>query len=193
MSRRRAIIIDQNLFTDRHHELNFPSPYCSPPIMHFNLTSTNVILDEHFEAKISDYGFRRFLPIQNKYISSRIYHETLAYVAPELACGSLRVSEKCDVYSFGVVLLELVTGRRPSEVINGATALLGDFVRSKLEQERPLDCIDLRLSGYIESRVIDVLKLALICTFQVCDSYDGGFNCSFVFVFLASQVRNVVQ
>lgn len=80
--------------------------------MHFNLTSANVLLDDQFQPKISDYGLRKFLPIQNKYISSRLYHETLAYVAPELACGSLRVSEKCDVYSFGVVLLELVTGQK---------------------------------------------------------------------------------
>ncbi|KAG0606440.1 hypothetical protein M758_9G140500 [Ceratodon purpureus] len=137
-----------------------------PPIMHFNLTSKNVILDESFEAKISDYGLRKFLPIQNKYISSRLYHETIAYVAPELACGSLRVSEKCDVYSFGVVLLELVTGRKPSQEINGATVLLGDFVRSKLDQESIGECIDPTLSGYDGLDVVDVIKLAVLCTSQ---------------------------
>ena len=145
--------------------------------MHFNLTSKNVILDESFEAKISDYGLRKFLPIQNKYISSRLYHETIAYVAPELACGSLRVSEKCDVYSFGVVLLELVTGRKPSQEINGATVLLGDFVRSKLDQESIGECIDPTLSGYDGLDVVDVIKLAVLCTSQVGGTFDKGSSC----------------
>lgn len=135
--------------------------------MHFNLTSENVLLDDHFEAKISDYGLRKFLPIQNKYISSRIYHETLAYVAPELACGSLRVSEKCDVYSFGVVLLELVTGRKPSEEVHGATVLIGDYVKMKLEQQQIWDCIDPMLGAYNGHEVGSVIKLALRCTSQV--------------------------
>jgi serine/threonine protein kinase len=160
--------------------------------MHFNLTSTNVILDESFEAKISDYGLRKFLPIQNKYISSRIYHETLAYVAPELACGSLRVSEKCDVYSFGVVLLELVSGRKPSEDINGATVLLGDFVRTKLEQERLRDCIDPRLSGFDGIEVTKVIKMALMCTSQVGDTFDECFNCSSVFRFTGLQTCQIL-
>ena len=148
--------------------------------MHFNLTSANVILNENYEAKISDYGLRKFLPIQNKYISSRIYHETIAYVAPELACGSLRVSEKCDVYSFGVVLLELVTGRKPYEEINGVTVLLGDLVRSKLEQGRIWDCIHLRLSGYDAFDVLIVLKLAVMCTSQVGGTFEIGYGCSLV-------------
>uniref|UniRef100_A0A7I4BWZ7 Protein kinase domain-containing protein n=1 Tax=Physcomitrium patens TaxID=3218 RepID=A0A7I4BWZ7_PHYPA len=138
----------------------------SVPIMHFNLTSANVLLDERLEAKISDYGLRKFLPIQNKYISSRIFHETLGYVAPELACGSLRVSEKCDVYSFGVVLLEIVTGRKPCEEIDGATVLVGDYVRYKLEQGNVWECVDPRLKDYDGFEVVNVIKLALICTSQ---------------------------
>lgn len=137
--------------------------------MHFNLTSANVILDESFEAKISDYGLRKFLPIQNKYISGRMYHETIAYVASELACGSLRVSEKCNVYSFGVVLLELVTGRKG---INGTTVLLGDFVRSKLKQERFWECIDPGLSGYDGLAALNFIKMALLCTSHVGGSVE---------------------
>lgn len=147
--------------------------------MHFNLTSANVILDENFEAKISDYGLRKFLPIQNKYISSRIYHETLAYVAPELACGSLRVSEKCDVYSFGVVLLELVTGRKPSEEVDGVTILISDDVKLMLEQHKIWDCIDPRLEGaYNGHEVGSVIKLALRCASQVIDTFEQGCYCS---------------
>lgn len=144
--------------------------------MHFNLTSANVILDDRFEAKISDYGLRKFLPIHNKYISSRLYYETLAYVAPELACGSLRVSEKCDVYSFGVVLLELVTGQKPSEEVHGATVLVGDYVKSKLELQRIWECIDPRLFAYNGHQVGSAIKLALRCTSQVRDTFDEAFS-----------------
>lgn len=112
-----------------------------------------------------------------------MYLETLAYVAPELACGSLRVSEKCDVYSFGVVLLELVTGRKPSKQINGATVLLADFVRTKSEQERLRDCIDPRLDADDGSEIAKVTKMALMCTSQVrvTNTLHEGLNCCFVF------------
>ncbi|CAN5969167.1 unnamed protein product [Sphagnum jensenii] len=137
------------------------------PIMHFKLTSTNVLLDTNFEPKISDYGLGKFLSRHSSYTSSRRFHTALGYAAPEVVCQGLRPSEKCDVYSFGVVLLELVTGREPVEGNGGNSTVLGEFVRSRLEHGRLSSCIDPKLSFYPESEIGQVLKLAIICTSKV--------------------------
>ncbi|KAL3695448.1 hypothetical protein R1sor_009524 [Riccia sorocarpa] len=139
---------------------------CKPPIFHFNLKVSNILLDDNFEPKVSDYGLVKLLPMLDTYISSRKFHTTLGYVAPELACQSLRLSEKCDVYSFGMVLLELVTGRQPVESFENTVIVLGEFVRSSLEQGNVRSCIDPRLDSAPDSEIMQVLKLGLICTSQ---------------------------
>ncbi|CAM6091106.1 unnamed protein product [Calypogeia fissa] len=140
---------------------------CKPPIFHFNLKVSNILLDENFEPRVTDYGLGKLLPMLDTYISSRKFHTTLGYVAPELACQSLRLTEKCDVYSFGMVLLELVTGRQPVESFENSVIVLGEFVRTALEQGgRVTSCIDPRLDGVAESEIMQVIKLGLICTSQ---------------------------
>ncbi|KAL2610327.1 hypothetical protein R1flu_028900 [Riccia fluitans] len=139
---------------------------CNPPVFHFNLKVSNILLDENFEPQVSDYGLVKLLPMLDTYISSRKFHTTLGYVAPELACQSLRLSVKCDVYSFGMVLLELVTGRQPVESFENTVIVLGEFVRSSLEQGNVRTCIDPRLDSVPDSEIMQVLKLGLICTSQ---------------------------
>ncbi|XP_077245718.1 putative LRR receptor-like serine/threonine-protein kinase At1g12460 isoform X2 [Tasmannia lanceolata] len=87
---------------------------CKPQVLHLNIKSTNILLDEGYEAKLSDYGLEKLLPMLDNHALTK-FHTAVGYVAPELACQSLRFSDKCDVYSFGVILLELVTGRKPVE------------------------------------------------------------------------------
>lgn len=136
-------------------------------IVHFNLSSANILLDENFEPKISDYGLGKFLPMLENYASIQKFRMMQGYVAPELGGPGLQHPEKCDVYSYGVVLLELVTGQHPVEDVDGGMNMLAEFVRTKLEQGRGADCIDPRLTNFPENEVIQVLKLALICTAQV--------------------------
>lgn len=136
-----------------------------PPILHLNIKSSNILLDENFEAKLSDYGLKKLLPIFDNYGVTN-FHNAVGYVAPELAQG-LRESEKCDVYSFGVILLELVTGRKPVE--NGAeneVVVLCDYVRVLLESGSASDCFDKRLMGLVESEVIQVMRMGLFCTLE---------------------------
>eukprot|EP00249_Psilotum_nudum_P011422 c23164_g1_i2 orf=782-2197(+) len=139
---------------------------CRPHIVHFDIKSTNILLDYDFEPYISDYGLSKLLPMLDTYISSRKFHTALGYVAPELACQSLRLNEKCDVYSFGVVLLELATGRRPVENAEVDVIVLCEYVRSALEQGRGVSCIDPHLRTSPESEIMQVLKLGLVCTSQ---------------------------
>ncbi|WOL05722.1 putative LRR receptor-like serine/threonine-protein kinase [Canna indica] len=137
---------------------------CKPQILHLNIKSTNILLDEEYEAKLSDYGLGKLLPILGSYSLTK-FHTAVGYVAPELASQSLRYSDKCDVYSFGVVLLEIVTGKKPVERHGAAkVVVLQDFVRGVLENGTASDCFDRNLRGFVETELIQVLKLGLICT-----------------------------
>uniref|UniRef100_A0A0E0GG69 non-specific serine/threonine protein kinase n=1 Tax=Oryza nivara TaxID=4536 RepID=A0A0E0GG69_ORYNI len=137
---------------------------CRPQVLHLNIKSSNIMLDKDFEAKLSDYGFGKLLPILGSYELSRL-HAAIGYIAPELASPSLRYSDKSDVFSFGVVLLEIVTGRKPVESPGVATAVvLRDYVRAILEDGTVSDCFDRSMKGFVEAELVQVLKLGLVCT-----------------------------
>jgi len=81
----------------------------SPPVIHLDLKSANVLLARDFTAKIADVGLAKVLSRADTKVS---LEGTFDYAAPELLSGE-RVSEKADIYSMGVVLWELVTGESP--------------------------------------------------------------------------------
>lgn len=139
---------------------------CKPPILHLNIKSTNILLDENYEPRLSDYGLSKLLPMFDNYGLTK-FHNAVGYIAPELAESS-RASDKCDVYSYGVVLLELVTGRKPVESPSSSEIIvLCDYVRDLLERGSASDCFDRRLRNFAENELIQVMKLGLYCTSQV--------------------------
>ncbi|CAN8305458.1 unnamed protein product [Cochlearia groenlandica] len=147
--------------------LSFLHNDCKPTILHLNVKSTNILLDESYEAKLSDYGLEKFLPVMDSFGLSKKFHNAVGYIAPELAQQSLKASEKCDVYSYGVVLLELVTGKKPVESRSKHKVLiLRDYVRDSLETGSASDCFDRRLREFEENELIQVMKLGLICTYE---------------------------
>ncbi|PNY07433.1 LRR receptor-like kinase resistance protein [Trifolium pratense] len=136
---------------------------CRPPILHLNLKSSNILLNDKYEAKLSDFGLGKLLPILDNYGLTK-FHNAVGYVAPELA-QSFRQSEKCDVYSFGVILLELVTGRKPVESpTTSEVVVLCEYVRGLLETGSASHCFDRNLLGFTESELIQVMRLGIICT-----------------------------
>lgn len=138
---------------------------CRPPILHLNIKSTNILLDENYEPKLSDYGLAKLLPMFDNYGLTK-FHNAVGYIAPELAQSS-RPSDKCDVYSYGVVLLELVTGRKPVESPSSSeVVVLRDYVRQLLESGSAFGCFDQRLRNVAENELIQVMKLGLFCTSQ---------------------------
>lgn len=142
-----------------------------PPIIHYNLKPSNILLDQNCNPKISDFGLARLLIKLDRHVMSNRFQSALGYVAPELACQSLRVNEKCDIYGFGVMILEVVTGRRPVEYGEDNVLILKDHVRVLLEQGNVLECVDPSISNeYPEDEVLPVLKLALVCTSQIPSS-----------------------
>ncbi|KAM0899641.1 hypothetical protein ACQ4PT_021162 [Festuca glaucescens] len=84
---------------------------CQPRIIHRDIKSANILLDNNFEAMVADFGLAKLASDNNTHVSTRVMG-TFRYLAPEYA-SSGRLTEKSDVFSYGVVLLELLTGRRP--------------------------------------------------------------------------------
>ncbi|RWR96734.1 putative inactive leucine-rich repeat receptor-like protein kinase [Cinnamomum micranthum f. kanehirae] len=102
---------------------------CNPRIIHRNISSKCILLDEDYEPKISDFGLARLMNPVDTHLSTFVNGEfgDLGYVAPEYT-RTLVATPKGDVYSFGVVLLELVTGERPTHVASAPESFKGSLV-----------------------------------------------------------------
>ncbi|CAJ1957649.1 unnamed protein product, partial [Sphenostylis stenocarpa] len=133
-------------------------------IVHRDIKATNVLLDKHLNAKISDFGLAKLDEEENTHISTRIAG-TIGYMAPEYAMRGY-LTDKADVYSFGVVALEIVSGKsntnyRPKEEF----VYLLDWAYVLQEQGNLLDLVDPSLgSKYSSEEAMRMLQLALLCT-----------------------------
>lgn len=137
-------------------------------IIHYNMKSSNVLIDSSGEPKVGDFGLAKLLPMLDRYVLSSKIQSALGYMAPEFAHRTVKITEKCDVYGFGVLVLEVVTGRRPVEYMEDDVVVLCDMVRGALEEGRVEECVDGRLTGeFPAEEAVPVMKLGLICTSQV--------------------------
>ncbi|XP_057983206.1 probable inactive receptor kinase At1g27190 [Malania oleifera] len=102
---------------------------CQPPILHQNICSNVILIDEDFDARIMDFGLARLMTSADANDSSFVNGDLgeFGYVAPEYS-STMVASLKGDVYGFGVVLLELVTGQKPLEVTNAEEGFKGNLV-----------------------------------------------------------------
>ncbi|CAI0398027.1 unnamed protein product [Linum tenue] len=131
-------------------------------IIHGNLTSSNVLLDERNESKIADYGLSRLMTAAaNTNVIATA--GALGYRAPELS-KLKKANTKTDVYSLGVIILELLTGKSPGEAMNGVD--LPQWVASIVKEEWTNEVFDVELmrdATEIGDELLNTLKLALHC------------------------------
>ncbi|XP_034211326.1 wall-associated receptor kinase 2-like [Prunus dulcis] len=135
----------------------------STPIIHRDVKATNILLDENYTAKVSDFGASRLVPDQDENKLSTFVQGTVGYLDPEYLQSNI-LTEKSDVYSFGVVLVELLTSQRAFcfEKPEAERSLAKVFV-SLLDSDRLGQILDDEIvEGHFE-RVTKVADLAKRC------------------------------
>ncbi|OWM82333.1 hypothetical protein CDL15_Pgr001907 [Punica granatum] len=142
---------------------------CQTPIVHSDLKPSNVLLDGDFSAHVSDFGLSKFLKVKasGTQSSSIGIRGTIGYVAPEYGVGG-EVSTRGDTYSFGILLLELFTGKRPTDPMFSVEFDLRGFVERSIPDglNHVLDPLLFlgRVQGNLQQCLLKVLRVGLMCS-----------------------------
>ncbi|KAL1804453.1 hypothetical protein ACET3Z_033100 [Daucus carota] len=139
------------------HALSYMHHDCTPPIVHRDISSNNILLNSELEAFVADFGASRLLDPDSS--NQTLVAGTFGYIAPELAY-TMVVTEKCDVYSFGVVALEIMMGSHPGD-------FLSSFTTSRYTPNKMLnDLLDTRLprpTRQQEHDIVLILRQSFAC------------------------------
>ncbi|XP_022981698.1 wall-associated receptor kinase 2-like [Cucurbita maxima] len=143
--------------------LSYLHSSASIPIIHRDVKSTNILLDENYTAKVSDFGASKLVPLDQVDLNT-IVQGTLGYLDPEYLQTS-QLTEKSDVYSFGVVLVELMTGKVPLSFSRSEEERnLSMYFLIALKQNRLREILDKNLGSDVEyEQLKEVASLAKRC------------------------------
>ncbi|MQM11025.1 hypothetical protein Taro_043925 [Colocasia esculenta] len=120
-----------NIAVDVASAISYLHCHSTRPTVHRDLKPSNILLDGYMTAHVSDFGLARFLPTKDDSrnpTSSLVFAGSIGYVAPEYGMGC-NASIEGDVYSYGILLLEIITGRRPTDVLFVDDLTLHKFVQ----------------------------------------------------------------
>ncbi|GMP49948.1 hypothetical protein CsSME_00016754 [Camellia sinensis var. sinensis] len=142
------------------HALSYLHHDCTPPIVHRDISSNNILLNSKLEDFVSDVGTTRLLHPDS--LNQTVVASTYGYIAPELAY-TMVVTKKSDTYSFGVVALETIMGRHPGE-------LLSSLESSSAQNIMLTDVLDPRLPPPTNPIVVGnivlvaIMEIACLCS-----------------------------
>ena len=133
----------------------------SMPIIHRDIKSPNILLDENLNVKLSDFGASRYVPIDQTGVDTTV-QGTYGYLDP-MYYSTGHLIEKSDVYSFGVVLIELLTRKKPVPYRSSqGYGLVSHFV-TLLSEGNIAHILDPQVTREGDGEVVDVALLAAIC------------------------------
>ncbi|KAD4178739.1 hypothetical protein E3N88_27330 [Mikania micrantha] len=143
-----------NIIKEVAHALAYMHHDCSPPIVHRDISSNNILLNSEMEGFVADFGAARLIDPDSSNHTTIV--GTLGYIAPELAYNMI-VNEKCDVYSFGVVALETIGGKHPGDMLASLNCR-GIALEDILDKRLPYPT-----NRSIENEIIRVCDVAASC------------------------------
>ncbi|XP_020215555.1 MDIS1-interacting receptor like kinase 2-like [Cajanus cajan] len=141
-----------NIVKGTAHALSYLHHDCTPPIVHRDISASNVLLNSEWEPIVGDFGTARLL--QRDSSNRTIAAGTIGYIAPELAY-TMVVNEKCDVFSFGVVTLEILVGKHPKEILSSLQSASTRIITLYELLDRRLPSPNIEVS-------LDIVRVAMI-------------------------------
>ncbi|CAA7017627.1 unnamed protein product [Microthlaspi erraticum] len=133
---------------------------CEPPMVHRDVKSTNILLDNRFEAKLADFGLSRSFSVGAETQVETVVAGTPGYLDPEYYLTNW-LNEKSDVYSFGVVLIEIITNRAVIELTR-EKAHIAEWVKVLISRGDIEKIVDPNLGGDYDSNTVwRILELAM--------------------------------
>ncbi|CAL5416248.1 unnamed protein product [Camellia sinensis] len=165
----------------------------SPPVIYRDLKSANILLDENFNPKLSDFGLAKLGPVgDNTHVSTRVMG-TYGYCAPEYAMSG-KLTLKSDIYSFGVVLLELITGRKAidSSKKPGEQNLIVWSRPFLKDRKKFIQLVDPRLQGSFPVRSLHhTVAVTAMCLQEQANFRPAIGDIAVALEYLASQTNKV--
>ncbi|KAI3950746.1 hypothetical protein MKW92_032254 [Papaver armeniacum] len=160
-----------NIAVDVASALKYLHHDCESPLVHCDLKPSNVLLDDDLVARVGDFGLAKFLPhnsddsrqLNGQDASSIAIKGSIGYVSPEYGMGG-EVSALGDVYSYGILLLEMFTGKRPTDDMFMDGLNIHNFSKMHAFPERVLDIVDSRLLLELEASII---QIGVICSSEL--------------------------
>ncbi|CAA7058028.1 unnamed protein product [Microthlaspi erraticum] len=132
-------------------------------IVHRDVKASNILLDSNLVPKVSDFGLAKLYDDKQTHMSTKVAG-TIGYLAPEYAMRG-HLTEKTDVYAFGIVALELISGRKNSDVkLEGEQRYLLEWAWNLHEKSQEVELIDSELSEFNMEEVKRMIGIALLCT-----------------------------
>ncbi|PPD98354.1 hypothetical protein GOBAR_DD04603 [Gossypium barbadense] len=143
--------------------LSYLHSAASVPIYHRDIKSSNILLDDKYRAKVSDFGTSKSIALEKTHVTTRV-QGTFGYLDPEYFRSS-QFTEKSDVYSFGVVLVEVLTGQKPvfsTQSEDEVRSLVAFFLLS-MQNDSLFEILDQTVKDGPKTEIEAFAKLAKRC------------------------------